>query len=94
MPLRLHERRHRRDDEEVIGVGEETHSRDENGTAVEPARGCLVQELAHGLAWGGQACLWNRIVPWSGPADSVVGEPFTSKSVTTVHPSPLGTSIS
>ena len=46
VPLGRHERGHRADDEEVVGVGEEPHARHQNRPMVETADGRVVQEAS------------------------------------------------
>ena len=62
VPLGLDQGRHRGDHEQVVGVGEEAHPRDEHGPMVEPAGRGLVEEVADRQPGGSQAGLRNRVV--------------------------------
>ena len=48
MPLGLDQDGDRADDEQVVGIGEEAHTRDHHRTSVEPAPRSIVQEVADG----------------------------------------------
>ena len=46
VPLSRHDGGDRSDDEQVVGVGERSQTRDEDGPAVEPSPGRLVEQVA------------------------------------------------
>lgn len=47
VPLLGDERRDGADDKQVVGIGEESGTGDDDGPVVEPAAGCLVEQIAH-----------------------------------------------
>ena len=83
VPLGLDQRGHGRNDEEVVGVGEEAHPRDEHGSTVELAGRRLVQETGNRGTRGREACLRQQIpdtsAPEPAPVSSSHGAPLRSR---------------